>query len=238
MTLAAHSEALAGVLAALRGVPGVSAAEVEMDSAGGRLRLDLGPDADERTVAEQVDALLRSRFGMGLDGDHVQVVDGAGDSLADGPSAGDANSEPVTTGPGYTGRGRRPVIHRLQTERVGLSVRATVTLRHDGVDIVGCARGAATRQGTLRAVATATADAVQQLAGDAIHLDVEYVEVLRLGGTDRTVVVALGVASQAGSLHLTGAAAVRNAVRQAVVRATLDAVNRRLESMSPDQQLP
>ena len=48
-------------------------------------------------------------------------------------------------------------------------------------------------------------------------------------GTERTVVVLLTLLTSRGGEVLTGAAAVRDDVRQAVIRATLDALNRRLE---------
>jgi hypothetical protein len=81
-----------------------------------------------------------------------------------------------------------------------------------------------------RAVATATLRAVEELSGDLARFELDHLEVSHLGA-DRTVVVALTMLSSRGTERLTGAAAVREDVRQAVIRATLDALNRRLESL-------
>ena len=54
-------------------------------------------------------------------------------------------------------------------------------------------------------------------------------------GRDRTALVAITMLSNAGGEKLTGAAVVREDARQAVIRATLDAVNRRVERMLTDQ---
>ena len=49
-------------------------------------------------------------------------------------------------------------------------------------------------------------------------------------GADRAVVVEVAMITRHGSEQLTGVSAVREDARQAVIRATLDAVNRRIES--------
>jgi hypothetical protein len=50
-------------------------------------------------------------------------------------------------------------------------------------------------------------------------------------GNERTVLVSLTLLTSKGTERLTGAAGVREDVRQAVIRATLDALNRRLEML-------
>jgi hypothetical protein len=59
-------------------------------------------------------------------------------------------------------------------------------------------------------------------------VELEHLEVTTMGH-EKTVVVLLTLLTAQGSEPLTGAAAVRDDVRQAVIRATLDALNRRLE---------
>ena len=58
-------------------------------------------------------------------------------------------------------------------------------------------------------------------------------EAARAGGRDRTVLVSVTMVSSAGTDRLTGSAVVREDVRQAAIRAALDAVNRRLEPLLP-----
>ena len=52
-------------------------------------------------------------------------------------------------------------------------------------------------------------------------------------GRDRTVLVTVTMVSSSGTDRLTGSAVVREDVRQAAIRAALDAVNRRLEPLLP-----
>jgi len=112
----------------------------------------------------------------------------------------------------------------------GLDVTATVTLTSDGRTAAGESRNSASPSGVQRAVATATLRAVEELSGDIARFELDHLEVTQLG-SDRMVIIALTMLSSRGTEKLTGAAAVREDVRQAVIRATLDALNRRLETL-------
>jgi hypothetical protein len=124
----------------------------------------------------------------------------------------------------------RPSIAKMHLISAGFDVTATVTLAADNRTAVGEARGLASPSGVHRAVATATLRAVEQLVGDSVRVELEHLEVTTMGA-EKTVVVLLTLLTRQGSEPLTGAAAVRDDVRQAVIRATLDALNRRLEML-------
>ena len=215
------------IVAALRDVPGVSEADVEPDDAGGMglLRLGLKPGVDEVEVATNVGKLLRERFGIGVDADRVRMVE---DTV-------DADTE-VTTVPSAEAvvpvqrAGERPAISRMHLVSSGLEVTATVTLSAGDRHVVGESRGSASPIGVQRAVANATLRAVEQLLDGSARFDLDHLEVAQLGG-DRTVLVGVSLLSAQGAERLTGAAAVREDVRQAVIRATLDALNRRFEHL-------
>lgn len=211
------------IVAALRDVPGVSDADVEPDAEGGMglLRLGLEAGVDEVAVATTVGRLLRERFGLGVDAERVQIVEDA--------ELRAAMAEPEVDVPQQRLAGR-PAISRMHLVSSGLDVTATVTLTSDGQTASGESRGSASQSGVQRAVATATLRAVEELSGDLARFELDHLEVSHLGA-DRTVVVALTMLSSRGTERLTGAAAVREDVRQAVIRATLDALNRRLESL-------
>ena len=206
------------LIAALRAVPGVSDADVTPDPDGGlgTLRLDLESGVDEAAVASTVGRLLREQFGLGVDADRVQVVE---DAIVD--------HAPLPTLPEQRA-GHRPSIARMHLVSSGLDVTASVTLSSGEAQATGEARGAASQTGVHRAVATATLRAVEQLVDGQLRLELDHLEVTPMG-TERTVVVALTLLTGRGAERLTGAAAVREDVRQAVIRATLDALNRRLE---------
>jgi hypothetical protein len=223
------------IVAALREVPGVADADVEPDSDGdglGLLRLGLAPGVDEVEVASAVGRLLRERFGLGVDADRVQLVEDM-QADADDPDIEDQEGQDTDR--------FRPAIRRMHIISSGLQVAAEVTLsigksaRAIGrplpeTSAIGRAEGTATQSGVQRAVATATLRAVEELLGGKARFELDLVE-LTPTGRDRAVLVALTMLSTNGSEKLTGVAGVREDVRQAAIRATLDALNRRVENM-------
>jgi hypothetical protein len=209
----------AEIVAALRTVPGVAEADVEPDDEGGGLgllRLGLAPGVDEVQVASKVGRMLRERFGLGVDADQVQLIEDA--AAPDQP--GEADAEP----------GRRPIISRMQLVSSGLDVTAAVSLSYRDGTVRGEATGTATQGGVQRAVATAALRAIEQLIGSSARFELEHVEVTR-SGNERTALVSVTMVSGSGTDRLTGSAVVREDARQAVIRAALDAVNRRLEPL-------
>jgi hypothetical protein len=205
----------AEIVAALRAVPGVAEADVEPDEHGGGLgllRLGLSPGVDEVQVASKVGRLLRERFGLGVDADQVQLIE-------------DAENLEVPSQPGH-----RPVISRMQLVSSGLDVSASVSLMFQGRVVRGEATGTATQTGVQRAVASASLHAVEQLIDSLARFELEHVEVTP-SGRDRTALVTVTMVSGSGTDRLTGSAIVREDARQAVIRAVLDAVNRRLEPL-------
>jgi hypothetical protein len=212
------------IVAALREVPGVAEADVEPDGEGeglGLLRLGLAPGVDEVEVASAVGRLLRERFGLGVDADRVQLVEDMQSELDDPDIEADEDDADDRF---------RPAIRRMHIISSGLQVAAEVTLSVGERTAVGRAEGTATQSGVQRAVATATLRAVEDLLSGKARFELDLVE-LTSTGRERAVLVALTMLSAGGSERLTGAAAVREDARQAAIRATLDALNRRVEHM-------
>jgi hypothetical protein len=206
------------IVAALKAVPGVADAAVEPDENGpGVLRLGLAPGVDEVEVATSVGKLLRERFGLGVDAERVQLVEDAEVPIEPAPARDDD-------------RHPRPAIQRMRLVSSGLEITATVTLTHEGRVSGGECVGTATQSGVQRAVAGATLRAVEGLVDNRVRFELEHVEVA-VTGRDRTALVSITMLSSVGGEKLTGAAVVREDARQAVIRATLDAVNRRVGRM-------
>jgi hypothetical protein len=206
------------LVAALRAVPGVTDADVTPDGEGGlgTLRLDLEPGVDEAAVASDVGRVLREQFGLGVDAERVQIVE-------------DAVVDRAPSLPGQR-TAIRPAISRMHLVSSGLDVTASVTLSSGERTAVGEARGAASQTGVHRAVATATIRAVEELVDGQVRVELDHIEITPMG-SERTVLVSLTLLTGKGAERLTGAAGVREDVRQAVIRATLDALNRRLEML-------
>ena len=125
--------------------------------------------------------------------------------------------------------GPRLAIARLVVAPTDAGVEATVTLAHAQQWFAGAASGPLTEPGVIRAVAEATLAAVSSAVG-GVDLVVDIVEVAAVGPRQVAVVQVL-MRTGLGTDRLTGASDMREDARQAVVRATLDAVNRRLEHL-------
>ncbi|GAA3517221.1 hypothetical protein [Actinocatenispora rupis] len=217
------------VLAAVRDVPGVRAADLRTDAGGGRtLRLDVaeGVDTDEITAA--AGHALRDRLGVDA---RLAVAAGTGYEL-DAVDADQAEVEhrPSTNGALDTARGsadRRAIIERIQIATAGAECAVEVCLTADGVRAVGRAGGPALDPYLLRVAALATADAVGVLAGGRARCAVEHVDVVTAGPC-RVVVVVLVLMADERAERLVGSAVAGGDARQATVRATMSALNRRL----------
>lgn len=108
---------------------------------------------------------------------------------------------------------------------VGQRVQAQVELKWKGVTRVGSAAGAGTRDGAHRLVAEATVAALQEYVEDELALSVDDAATVKTGRQD-VVVVSLALLSHRQSKALVGCCAVEQDALQAVVLATLMALNR------------
>jgi hypothetical protein len=198
----------AEIVAALGSIAGVVEASVEPDGrphGAGSLRLQLRPDADERSIATAVDGLLRRRFGLAVDADDLPRE----------------RTDPAAL--------RRLALQRVQVASSGPDVTAVITLGLDGREFVGEAAGLATDTGMQRVVASATLRAVEAAAAGQLRFELDHVDLTPTTGHGRAALVVVTLLNTRGdSERLSGASVVRDDVRQAVIRATLAAVNRRV----------
>lgn len=223
---------------ALSVVPGVEHVALEFDGHGrGVLRIRLAAGADGDEVVGAAVAGLRRRFGQGVDASRLRLTGPRGRPVVavvdDAPSRPAPEDAAANRGRTSRSGGRTPVATaaRVAVEDVEvvtelLQVRANVRLRSGGTLHTGSATAAATPSGGHRAVVSATARAVEHAAGGLVRLDVEAADVVQVGSDGIGVVVVTMVAD--GRLdRLTGSAIVREDRSESLVRATLDALNRR-----------
>ncbi|MEU8182500.1 hypothetical protein AB0B85_12735 [Micromonospora sp. NPDC049044] len=168
--------------------------------------------------------------------------------------AGAATGSPATLGTSYSGGqvtttesapsrpldtggvpGPRVVIDHVQVSTFGLDANVEVRLLAEGDNASGYATGPAVDGYVLRLCAVAAAAAVDELLRGTDNAErgrcfVEHAAVVPFGNCEVATVVVLLVC--AGWVEqLAGSALVAGDPRQAVVRATLAAVNRRLEAL-------
>jgi hypothetical protein len=242
---------------AIRSVPGVAEATVarSQETGRGRLRIRLHPGEDAERVSWSVAATLRERFGIALDPEEIRprvsdgvtqrppaepldVVDVVDPTLAGleervapaVPAIPQANEDPVGGLEPANGHDRaawRPAIRDLSSRNDGVTITVTARLEHDGRMVAGEASGAPTARGLRQAIAAATVAAVGELTRTPLRAQVDRVSVG--GGDPEAVSVVVSLLSGRGEELLLGAAIVRDDVEHAVMRATLDALNRRVE---------
>jgi len=125
---------------------------------------------------------------------------------------------------------------RIRFESVNLFVsgprtQAQVELRWHGLPRMGNTSGWSSRDEAHRLVAQATAAAVQEFLADPVALEVIGVEVVRLGRV-RVAVVSITLLAHRQEKLLTGSCGIEHDTPQAVVLATLAALNRVVGGMS------
>jgi hypothetical protein len=107
----------------------------------------------------------------------------------------------------------------------GARAQAQVELRWKGVLRMGSASDWCSREGASRLVATATLAALQEFLDDDVALGVEGVHVIRMGGHE-VAIVGLALLTHRQEKLLTGCCTVGRDLPQAVVLASLSALNR------------
>jgi hypothetical protein len=142
-----------------------------------------------------------------------------------------ANGTTLQAAPEVTlARPSRLTIEHVQLVSAGLGTSVSVTLGLDGRMLEGEADGAATQSGLLRSVAVATVRAIEAITDGSLRFEVEHVEVARTG-TDQTALVVITMLTGRSAQRLSGASVVREDTREAVIRAVLAALNRRMEPL-------
>jgi hypothetical protein len=129
------------------------------------------------------------------------------------------------------------VIDQVEVSTQGVDAIVEVRLTADGRPSIGVASGPSVDDYVLRLSAIAAAAAIDQLLVDCEtgargRCFIEHAALLPLGSCEVAVVVLL-LTCDGWVEQLTGSAVVVGDPRQAVVRATLAAVNRRLEALLP-----
>jgi hypothetical protein len=242
---------VAAILAAVRDVPDVQDAQLRWDARGGHiLRVELAESADPSEVSRAVVRLLKERMGLAAEpnGRVGQALDDAHDrhrgtrlhrpyvTSGAGRASAAAPVIPRPRGVVVNG-GERVVLDHVQVTTLGLEATVEVRLALAGGGYAAASEsGPAVDAYVLRLAANAAANAVDQLLVDPVTRQergrcyVEHAAVVLFGSCEVANVVVLlvcaGVAEQ-----LAGAAIVAGDPRHAIVRATLAALNRRLQAL-------
>ncbi len=196
-------------------LPEVVACRIVADPLGRPLEVHVlaHPGKHPKQVVRDVQSVALASFNFKIDRRIVSVV-----QL--GPRDSPIGDElPVQTA--------RVSIGAVQTQMEGRRITIRVTLALGGVEATGFGEGSIAASTRLRVVALAVLDALRQLDDAAAAIDVDDVAVTNVGSQEIVAVTLVHIDPPDERL-LVGAALARRSPDIAVVRAVLDAVNRRL----------
>jgi hypothetical protein len=214
--------------AAVRALRGVAQATVRWPDPHGPavLRVEFAAGADREEVTESILATVREVGEVDLES---LQVDGADARAVIGPAgpAGLQTPEAIV-------RAGRPVFEGITVERTDLDSSVTVTLGYRGKVAKASAEGLATKRSTPRTAAAAALLALREFLPAEVRVQLEWIEVVEAAGPNRPEIVhsAVTFLTASGEETFIGTAIVRADLREAAVRATLDALNRRFERLN------
>ncbi len=207
----------------IRGLPDVEDARILVE--GGEVReihVISGSRKPAKLIVKDVVGLMWTRYNHRIDHRVVGVVRVRSRSNG-GP---EAETAPTPAPVAATGEeARRIRFGSVNLYMDGARAQAQVELRWKGVLRMGSASGWCSREGAHRLVAAATLAALQEFLDDDVALGVEAVEVVRMGGHE-VAIVGLALLTHRQEKILTGCCTVGRDLPQAVVLATLSALNR------------
>lgn len=203
---------------ALCQLPAIKAARVVLDRTGSaisEIHVLALPDKSPKQLVRDIESGLMAQFGIEID--HKKI------SIAQlGENAIDAEVSPL---------GPRPRILAVDTGMRGVRATAMVSLDIDDEVYTGEAAGPASQTARSRLVAEACLDAIQQYSADSLGFAVEDVIIAKLG-REQVAVACVAVVTPIGEQTYAGSAVIRGNTNESIVRATLDAINRRLGSLT------
>ncbi|MDQ7794206.1 MAG: hypothetical protein RDU89_07305 [bacterium] len=166
-----------------------------------------GPGRHAKQIVRDIESACTAQFGVALDHKKISVAQ------VRGPEGGS--------------RGTRLKLKGIHLGTEGIRVAARVDLEWDGKIFTGEAAGHASGGNRKRLLAQATLDAVEECFQTGGAFALEDVHLCPLGHR-MVALVGVSLFTREGEEMLTGSSAVREDEREAIVRAALDAINRRL----------
>jgi hypothetical protein len=218
---------------ALRQVPGIRAASVVTgpDSVPTEIHIVANRSKGAKQVVRDVQSLALAAHGIDIDhrivsvvqfedGDNVPAVIRLPDATERAASSDRLSAE------GVADSAARPVIASISIRTAGSEADASVVVSTGADSYEGRSIGPSTMSHRHTLVARATLDAVGELLG--LPAEIEFATVTPMGTRRMAACVIQVAVPRVGELVLTGSALVRNDEADAVARAVLDALNRRL----------
>jgi hypothetical protein len=215
----------------IRQIPGVRAVSVVTDAQAEPREVHVlaAPGKPAKQIVRDVQSLAMAQFDIDLDHRIVSVVQIEDENGAVGAAAPSTQEEESTTDVEVVEASEgqlRPVISEIGVRSTGAEIEVEVRLELDDETFVGIERGAAAASARPRLVASATMSALDDLLG--LPTAVESATVVDTGPHAVALVVLTLSIPRIGPQSVAGSAVIRGDETDAVARAVLAAVNRRL----------
>jgi len=200
---------------ALSQVAEIRAARIVSSDAGviQEIHVLADPSKSPKQLVRDIESTIMAQFGIPIDHKKVSIAQLGRESL---PPEDDK-----------TALHARARIHSVHTDVMGVRAVSTVTLELEGDMYVGTAEGPASTTGRRRLVGQATLNAVEKYTNGSFGFALEDVAIVTLGH-ERVAVACVILVTPLGEQALSGSALERQSENDSLVRATLDAINRRL----------
>lgn len=173
------------------------------------------PSKAPKQLVRDIESTIMAKFGVPIDHRKISIAQLGREVLT--PEAG------VPDRPSAA----RPRIVSINQSVSGVQSAASVTLEIDGREYIGAASGPASQTSRSRQVALAALDAVARYVSEGMTFALEDVTVVQLG-REKVAVACVTLVTTYGEQSFTGSALVRQNDKDSIVRATLDAINRRI----------
>jgi hypothetical protein len=214
----------------IRQIAGVRAVSVVTDAQAQPTEVHVlaAPGKPAKQIVRDVQSLAMAQHDIEIDHRIVSVVqieDESSESSAPAPAEA-APESPAEAVLDEIEAQARPEISEIGVRSTGSEIEVEVRLTLDGDTFVGIERGAAAASARPRLVASAVVSALDELLG--IPAAVESAAVVDTGTHPVALVVLTLSVPRLGAQSVAGSAVVRGDETDAVARAVLAAVNRRL----------
>lgn len=173
------------------------------------------PSKAPKQLVRDIESTIQARFGIAIDHKKISIAQLGREAV---PSP-EPERQPRSA--------NRPRIVSINASVSGVTATASVTLQINGTEYAGHAEGPASKTGRQRLVALAALDAVDKYAEGTVSFALEDVAIVQLG-REQVAVSCITLVTPYGEQSFAGSAMVRQNDKDSIVRATLDAINRRM----------
>lgn len=197
----------------LNKIPGVISSKIVLDQEGNIVELHIlaNIERNPKQIARDVQSALMAKYGIPIDHKVISI-------------AQTQDSKLCRINP-------RLVIKSVSISIEDSRVEARVVLTKDDKTFEGIARGLNFTQGRFRALAEATLNAIQQFLGGECLFSVTDIQKTTMSGK-AVCIVAISQVSEHEENFLIGSSPIEYDENKAVVKAVLDALNRKLGKLA------